>query len=162
MLNKSIITLFGVDLYYMDILLIITIFLYASVALIKFDESSEDKEIRKKILFRRFLVIMCLIGIYLNTVDRKIRNENKVNVNQIIVLDKKAINDDRSFIYIVTEEFKLGVDVLVLIPQNYNKEKLLNLAEQYNYKILTEDTTIVRYSKEDKGIENNRIIFRKK
>ena len=49
MLNKSIITLFGVDLYYMDILLIITIFLYASVALIKFDESSEDKEIRKKI-----------------------------------------------------------------------------------------------------------------
>lgn len=109
MLNKSIITLFGVDLYYMDILLIITIFLYASVALIKFDESSEDKEIRKKILFRRFLVIMCLIGIYLNTVDRKIRNENKVNVNQIIVLDKME----------------------------------------------------VRYDKEVKGIENDRIIFRK-
>ena len=140
MLNKSIITLFGVDLYYMDILLIITIFLYASVALIKFDESSEDKEIRKKILFRRFLVIMCLIGIYLNTVDRKIRNENKVNVNQIIVLDKEAINDDRSFIYLVTEEFKTGADIVVLMPQNYNKEKLYNLAEQYNYKILTEDT----------------------
>ena len=162
MLNKSIITLFGVDLYYMDILLIITIFLYASVALIKFDESSEDKEIRKKILFRRFLVIMCLIGIYLNTVDRKIRNENKVNVNQIIVLDKEAINDDRSFIYLVTEEFKLGVDVVVLMPQNYNKEKLYNLAELYNYKILTEDTIEVRYDKEVKGIENDRIIFRKR
>ncbi|WP_339064788.1 hypothetical protein [Fusobacterium animalis] len=161
MLNKSIITLFGVDLYYMDILLIITIFLYASVALIKFDESSEDKEIRKKILFRRFLVIMCLIGIYLNTVDRKIRNENKVNVNQIIVLDKEAINDDRSFIYLVTEEFKTGADIVVLMPQNYNKEKLYNLAEQYNYKILTKDTMEVRYDKEVKGIENDRIIFRK-
>ena len=151
MLNKSIITLFGVDLYYMDILLIITIFLYASVALIKFDESSEDKEIRKKILFRRFLVIMCLIGIYLNTVDRKIRNENKVNVNQIIVLDKEAIK----------EEFKTGADIVVLMPQNYNKEKLYNLAEQYNYKILTKDTMEVRYDKEVKGIENDRIIFRK-
>lgn len=161
MLNKSVITLFGVDLYYMDILLIITIFLYASVALIKFDESSEDKEIRKKILFRRFLVIMCLIGIFLNTVDRKIRNENKVNVNQIIVLDKEAINDDRSFIYLVTEEFKTGVDIVVLMPQNYNKEKLYNLAEQYNYKILTKDTMEVRYDKEVKGIENDRIIFRK-
>ena len=161
MLNKSIITLFGVDLYYMDILLIITIFLYASVALIKFDESSEDKEIRKKILFRRFLVIMCLIGIYLNTVDRKIRNENKVNVNQIIVLDKEAINDDRSFIYLVTEEFKTGADIVVLMPQNYNKEKLYNLAEQYNYKILTKDKMEVRYDKEVKGIENDRIIFRK-
>lgn len=161
MLNKSIITLFGVDLYYMDILLIITIFLYASVALIKFDESSEDKEIRKKILFRRFLVIMCLIEIYLNTVDRKIRNENKVNVNQIIVLDKEAINDDRSFIYLVTEEFKTGADIVVLMPQNYNKEKLYNLAEQYNYKILTKDTMEVRYDKEVKGIENDRIIFRK-
>ena len=161
MLNKSIITLFGVDLYYMDILLIITIFLYASVALIKFDESSEDKEIRKKILFRRFLVIMCLIEIYLNTVDRKIRNENKVNVNQIIVLDKEAINDDRSFIYLVTEEFKTGADIVVLMPQNYNKEKLYNLAEQYNYKILTKDTMEIRYDKEVKGIENDRIIFRK-
>ena len=161
MLNKSIITLFGVDLYYMDFLLIITLFLYASVALIKFDESSEDKEIRKKILFRRFLVIMCLIGIYLNTVDRKIRNENKVNVNQIIVLDKEAINDDRSFIYLVTEEFKTGADIVVLMPQNYNKEKLYNLAEQYNYKILTKDTMEVRYDKEVKGIENDRIIFRK-
>lgn len=161
MLNKSVITLFGVDLYYMDILLIITIFLYASVALIKFDESSEDKEIRKKILFRRFLVIMCLIEIFLNTVDRKIRNENKVNVNQIIVLDKEAINDDRSFIYLVTEEFKTGTDIVVLMPQNYNKEKLYNLAEQYNYKILTKDTMEVRYDKEVKGIENDRIIFRK-
>ena len=121
----------------------------------------EDKEIRKKILFRRFLVIMCLIGIYLNTVDRKIRNENKVNVNQIIVLDKEAINDDRSFIYLVTEEFKTGADIVVLMPQNYNKEKLYNLAEQYNYKILTKDTMEVRYDKEVKGIENDRIIFRK-
>ena len=161
MLNKSIITLFGVDLYYMDILLIITIFLYASVALIKFDESSEDKEVRKKIWLRRFLLIMCFIGIYLNAVDRKIRNENKVNVNQIIVLDKEAINDDRSFIYLVTEEFKTGADIVVLMPQNYNKEKLYNLAEQYNYKILTKDTMEVRYDKEVKGIENDRIIFRK-
>ena len=40
------------------------------------------------------------------------RNEHKINVNQIIVLDEKAVNDDRSFIYLVTEEFKLGVDVM--------------------------------------------------
>ena len=162
MLDKSIITLFGINLYYMDILLIITILLYASVALIKFDESSEDKEIRKKILFRRFLVIMCLIGIYLNTVDRKIRNENKVYIDQIIVLDKKAVNDDRSFMYLVTKEFEKGSDVVVLMPQNYNKEKLYNLAEQYDYKILTKDIIEVRYNEEVKGIENDRIIFRKK
>ena len=161
MINKSIITLFGINLYYMDILLIITILLYASVALIKFDESSEDKEIRKKILFRRFLVIMCLIGIYLNTVDRKIRNENKVYIDQIIVLDKKAVNDDRSFMYLVTKEFEKGSDVVVLMPQNYNKEKLYNLAEQYDYKILTKDIIEVRYNEEVKGIENDRIIFRK-
>ena len=43
MINKSIITLFGINLYYMDILLIITILLYASVALIKFDKNSDDK-----------------------------------------------------------------------------------------------------------------------
>lgn len=78
MINKSIITLFGINLYYMDILLIITILLYASVALIKFDKNSDDKEVRKKIWLRRFLLIMCFIGIYLNAVDRKIRNENKV------------------------------------------------------------------------------------
>lgn len=48
------------------------------------------------------------------------------------------------------------------MPQNYNKEKLYNLAELYNYKILTEDTMEVRYDKEVKGIENDRIIFRKK
>ncbi|ERT42660.1 hypothetical protein HMPREF1538_00218 [Fusobacterium nucleatum CTI-1] len=33
MLNKSVIILFGINLYSMDILLIITILLYASVAL---------------------------------------------------------------------------------------------------------------------------------
>ena len=33
MINKSIITLFGINLYSMDILLIITILLYASVTL---------------------------------------------------------------------------------------------------------------------------------
>ena len=162
MLDKSIITLFGISFYFMDILLIITIILYASVALIKFDKNSEDKEIRRKIWFRRFLLIMCFIGIYLSAVDRKIRNENKVYINQIIVLDKKAVDDDRSFIYLVTEEFKLGVDVVVLMPQNYNKEKLYNLAEQYNYKILTKDTMEVRYNEEVKGIENDRIIFRKR
>ena len=161
MINKSIITLFGINLYYMDILLIITILLYASVALIKFDKNSDDKEVRKKIWLRRFLLIMCFIGIYLNAVDRKIRNENKVYIDQIIVLDKKAVNDDRSFMYLVTKEFEKGSDVVVLMPQNYNKEKLYNLAEQYDYKILTKDIIEVRYNEEVKGIENDRIIFRK-
>ena len=162
MLNKSVITLFGINLYSMDILLIITILLYASVALIKFDKNSDDKEVRKKIWLRRFLLIMCFIGIYLSAVDRKIRNENKVYINQIIVLDEKAVNDDRSFIYFVIEEFKTGADTVVLIPQNYNKEKLYNLAKQYNYEILTKDTMEVRIGKKAKGIENDRIIFRKK
>ena len=84
MLDKVIINLFGIDLYFMDLLTIAVILLFASLVLVKLDKNSEDKEVKK------------------------------------------------------------------------------NLAEQYNYKILTEDTTIVRYSKEDKGIENNRIIFRKK
>ena len=39
MLNKSVITLFGINLYYMDILLIITILLHASVALIIYDKN---------------------------------------------------------------------------------------------------------------------------
>jgi len=162
MLDKVLVNLFGIDLYLIDLLTIAIILLFAPIALIKLDENSEDKRVKKKIGLTNFLFILCIIGILFSAADRKMRNEHKVKINQIIVLDKKAINDDRSFIYIVTEEFKLGVDVLVLIPQNYSKEKLLNLAEQYNYKILTEDTTIVRYSKEDKGIENDRIIFRKK
>ena len=162
MLDKVLVNLFGIDLYLIDLLTIALILLFAPIALIKLDENSEDKRVKKKIGLRTFLFILCIIGILFSAADRKMRNEHKVKINQIIVLDKKAINDDRSFIYIVTEEFKLGVDVLVLIPQNYNKEKLLNLAEQYNYKILTKDTMEVRYDKEVKGIENDRIIFRKK
>lgn len=167
MLDKSIITLFGINLYYIDILLIATILLYASVALIKFEKNSEDKEVIKKIGVRRFLLIMCFIGICLSVVDRKIRNEYKVNINRTIILDEKektlkAFDDDRSFIYFVTEEFKTGADTVVLVPQNYNKKKLFNLAEQYNYKIFIEDTMEVKYNKEVKGIENDRIIFRKR
>lgn len=64
--------------------------------------------------------------------------------------------------YLVTKEFEKGSDVVVLMPQNYNKEKLYNLAEQYDYKILTKDIIEVRYNEEVKGIENDRIIFRKK
>ena len=152
MLDKVIVNLFGIDLYLMDLLTIAVILLFTPIALIKLDENSEDKGVKKKIGLRNFLFILCITGIFFSAADRKMRNEHKVKINQIIVLDNKAINDDRSFISIVTEEFKLGVDVLVLMPQNYDKEKLLNLAEQYNYKILTED----------KGIENDRIIFRKK
>ena len=152
MLDKVLVNLFGIDLYLIDLLTIALILLFAPIALIKLDENSEDKGVKKKIGLRNFLFILCITGIFFSAADRKMRNEHKVKINQIIVLDNKAINDDRSFIYIVTEEFKLGVDVLVLMPQNYDKEKLLNLAEQYNYKILTED----------KGIENDRIIFRKK
>ena len=85
MLDKSIITLFGINLYYIDILLIATILLYASVALIKFEKNSEDKEVIKKIGVRRFLLIMCFIGICLSVVDRKIRNEYKVNINRTII-----------------------------------------------------------------------------
>lgn len=167
MLDKRIITLFGINFYYMDILLIATILLYASVTLIKFEKNSEDKEVIKKIWVRRFLLIMCFIEICLSVVDRKIRNEYKVNINRTIILDEKektlkAFDDDRSFIYFVTEEFKTGADTVVLVPQNYNKEKLFNLAEQYNYKIFIEDTMKVKYDKEVKGIENNRIIFRKR
>ena len=167
MLDKSIITLFGINLYYIDILLIATILLYASVALIKFEKNSEDKEVIKKIGVRRFLLIMCFIGICLSVVDRKIRNEYKVNINRTIILDEKektlkAFDDDRSFIYFVTEKFKTGADTVVLVPQNYNKKKLFNLAEQYNYKIFIEDTMEVKYNKEVKGIENDRIIFRKR
>ena len=167
MLDKSIITLFGINLYYIDILLIATILLYASVALIKFEKNSEDKEVIKKIGVRRFLLIMCFIGICLSVVDRKIHNEYKVNINRTIILDEKektlkAFDDDRSFIYFVTEEFKTGADTVVLVPQNYNKKKLFNLAEQYNYKIFIEDTMEVKYNKEVKGIENDRIIFRKR
>ena len=162
MLDKVIINLFGIDLYFMDLLTIAVILLFASLVLVTLDKNSEDKEVKKKIVLRNFLFILCIIGIFLSAADRKMRNEHKINVNQIIVLDEKAVNDDRSFIYLVAEEFKLGVDVVVLMPQNYNKEKLLNLAEQYNYKILTEDTMEVRYDKEVKGIENDRIIFRKK
>lgn len=152
MLDKVLVNLFGIDLYLIDLLTIALILLFAPIALIKLDENSEDKRVKKKIGLRNFLFILCITGIFFSAADRKMRNEHKVKINQIIVLDNKAINDDRSFIYIVTEEFKLGVDVLVLMPQNYDKEKLLNLAKQYNYKILTED----------KGIENDRIIFRKK
>ncbi|MFZ8014547.1 hypothetical protein ACO1GV_01670 [Fusobacterium watanabei] len=162
MLDKVIINLFGIDLYFMDLLTIAVILLFAPLVLVKLDKNSEDKEVKKKIVLRNFLFILCITGIFLSAADRKMRNEHKINVNQIIVLDEKAVNDDRSFIYLVTEEFKLGVDVVVLMPQNYNKEKLYNLAELYNYKILTEDTMEVRYDKEVKGIENDRIIFRKK
>lgn len=162
MLDKVIINLFGIDLYFMDLLTIAVILLFAPLVLVKLDKNSEDKEVKKKIVLRNFLFILCITGIFLSAADRKMRNEHKINVNQIIVLDEKAVNDDRSFIYLVTEEFKLGIDVVVLMPQNYNKEKLYNLAELYNYKILTEDTIEVRYDKEVKGIENDRIIFRKR
>ena len=84
MLDKVIINLFGIDLYFMDLLTIAVILLFASLVLVKLDKNREDKEVKK------------------------------------------------------------------------------NLAEQYNYKILTKDTMEVRYDKEVKGIENDRIIFRKK
>ena len=84
MLDKVIINLFGIDLYFMDLLTIAVILLFASLVLVKLDKNSEDKEVKK------------------------------------------------------------------------------NLADQYNYKILTKDTMEVRYDKEVKGIENDRIIFRKK
>ena len=117
MLDKVLVNLFGIDLYLIDLLTIAVILLFAPIALIKLDENSEDKRVKKKIGLRNFLFILCIIGILFSAADRKMRNEHKVKINQIIVLDKKAINDDRSFIYIVTEEFKLGVDVLLLIPQ---------------------------------------------
>ena len=84
MLDKVLVNLFGIDLYFMDLLTIAVILLFASLVLVKLDKNSEDKEVKK------------------------------------------------------------------------------NLAEQYNYKILTKDTMEVRYDKEVKGIENDRIIFRKK
>ena len=81
MLDKVIINLFGIDLYFMDLLTIAVILLFASLVLVKLDKNSEDKEVKK------------------------------------------------------------------------------NLAEQYNYKILTKDTMEVRYDKEVKGIENDRKDF---
>lgn len=92
MLDKVIVNLFGIDLYLMDLLTIAVILLFTPIALIKLDENSEDKGVKKKIGLRNFLFILCITGIFFSAADRKMRNEHKVKINQIIVLDNKAID----------------------------------------------------------------------
>lgn len=86
--------------------------------------------------FYIILILQILILSYVAIFHLGKNKEYKVYVTEIYSLKKEEMENDEDFILTIKNEFKTGNDVVVNVPFEYDKEKMLKIATEYGYKII--------------------------
>ena len=78
--------------------------------------------------FYIILILQILILSYVAIFHLGKNKEYKVYVTEIYSLKKEEMENDEDFILTIKNEFKTGNDVVVNVPFEYDKEKMLKIA----------------------------------
>ena len=89
-----------------------------------------------KYAFYIILILQILVLSYVAIFHLGKNKEYKVYVTEKYSLTKENVENDEDFIFSIKNEFKTGNDVVVNVPFEYDKEKMLKIATEYGYKII--------------------------
>lgn len=89
-----------------------------------------------KYAFYIILILQILVLSYVAIFHLGKNKEYKVYVTEKYSLTKENMENDEDFIFSIKNEFKTGNDVVVNVPFEYDKEKMLKIATEYGYKII--------------------------
>jgi hypothetical protein len=89
-----------------------------------------------KYAFYIILILQILVLSYVAIFHLGKNKEYKVYITEKYSLTKENMENDEDFILSIKNEFKTGNDVVVNVPFEYDKEKMLKIATEYGYKII--------------------------
>lgn len=110
-----------------------------------------------KYAFYIILILQILVLSYVAIFHLGKNKEYKVYVTEKYSLTKEDMENDEDFILSIKNEFKTGNDVVVNVPFEYDKEKMLKIATEYGYKIIFLD----KFKNEKNTYDIVQIILRK-
>lgn len=110
-----------------------------------------------KYAFYIILILQILVLSYVAIFHLGKKREYKVYVTEKYSLTKEDMENDEDFILSIKNEFKTRNDVVVNVPFEYDKEKMLKIASEYGYKIIFLD----KFKNEKNTYDIVRIILRK-
>ena len=110
-----------------------------------------------KYAFYIILILQILVLSYVAIFHLGKNREYKVYVTEKYSLTKEDMENDEDFILSIKNEFKTGNDVVVNVPFEYDKEKMLKIASEYGYKIIFLD----KFKNEKNTYDIVQIILRK-
>lgn len=110
-----------------------------------------------KYAFYIILILQILVLSYVAIFHLGKKREYKVYVTEKYSLTKEDMENDEDFILSIKNEFKTGNDVVVNVPFEYDKEKMLKIATEYGYKIIFLD----KFKNEKNTYDIVQIILRK-
>ena len=110
-----------------------------------------------KYAFYIILILQILVLSYVAIFHLGKKREYKVYVTEKYYLTKEDMENDEDFILSIKNEFKTGNDVVVNVPFEYDKEKMLKIASEYGYKIIFLD----KFKNEKNTYDIVHIILRK-
>lgn len=110
-----------------------------------------------KYAFYIILILQILVLSYVAIFHLGKNKEYKVYVTEKYSLTKEDMKNDEDFILSIKNEFKTGNDVVVNVPFEYDKEKMLKIATEYGYKIIFLD----KFKNEKNTYDIVQIILRK-
>lgn len=110
-----------------------------------------------KYAFYIILILQILVLSYVAIFHLGKKREYKVYVTEKYSLTKEDMENDEDFILSIKNEFKTGNDVVVNVPFEYDKEKMLKIASEYGYKIIFLD----KFKNEKNTYDIVQIILRK-
>ena len=110
-----------------------------------------------KYAFYIILILQILVLSYVVIFHLGKNKEYKVYVTEKYSLTKEDMENDEDFILSIKNEFKTGNDVVVNVPFEYDKEKMLKIATEYGYKIIFLD----KFKNEKNTYDIVQIILRK-
>lgn len=110
-----------------------------------------------KYAFYIILILQILVLSYVAIFHLGKNKEYKVYVTEKYSLTKEDMENDEDFILSIKNEFKTGNDVVVNVPFEYDKEKMLKIASEYGYKIISLD----KFKNDKNNYDIVQIILRK-
>lgn len=110
-----------------------------------------------KYAFYIILILQILVLSYVAIFHLGKNKEYKVYVTEKYSLTKEDMENDEDFILSIKNEFKTGNDVVVNVPFEYDKEKMLKIATEYGYKIIFLD----KFKNKENTYDIVQIILRK-
>lgn len=110
-----------------------------------------------KYAFYIILILQILVLSYISIFHLGKNREYKVYITEKYSLTKEDMENDEDFILSIKNEFKTGNDVVVNVPFEYDKEKMLKIATEYGYKIISLD----KFRDEKNNYDIVQIILRK-
>ena len=110
-----------------------------------------------KYAFYIILILQILVLSYVAIFHLGKKREYKVYVTEKYSLTKEDMENDEDFILSIKNKFKTGNDVVVNVPFEYDKEKMLKIATEYGYKIIFLD----KFKNEKNTYDIVQIILRK-